>query len=432
MRKKPPVILKEIREKKLPEIDYATQKSISYPQMSMFNECPKKWSLQYREGHKQFTSSIHTVFGTALHEVLQHYLTVMYEQSGAEADRINTAEMLEEKLREEYKKQYQANNNQHFVTPDELREFYDDGVEIIREIAKERSKHFSKRGWYLVGCEVPLVLTPNPKLQNIMFQGFLDVVLYHEPTNTFKIIDIKTSRQGWSKKEKSKKCAMIMHTEIVSDHGTDLEAVRKVLFPKYPKAIYFSTNRLDINQLNQLYNIADAQILLTSNEGWGLSLTEAILAGTPIIANVTGGMQDQMRFEDEKGNWINFSKDFPSNHRGTYKKHGAWAFPVYPASISIQGSPQTPYISADRVRIEDVVDQINKVYHIPSEIRTQIGLEGRKWAISDEAGFTGEKMGQRIINYIDELFLTWKPRKNFELINTKNVEKRVLNHKLQY
>ena len=109
MRKKPPVILKEIRKKKLPEIDYATQKSISYSQMSMFNECPKKWSLQYREGHKQFTSSIHTVFGTALHEVLQHYLTVMYEQSGAEADRINTAEMLEEKLREEYKKQYLPN-----------------------------------------------------------------------------------------------------------------------------------------------------------------------------------------------------------------------------------------------------------------------------------------------------------------------------------
>jgi hypothetical protein len=36
-----------------------------------------------------------------------------------------------------------------------------------------------------------------------MFQGYLDVVLYHEPTNKIKIIDIKTSRQGWSKKEKS-------------------------------------------------------------------------------------------------------------------------------------------------------------------------------------------------------------------------------------
>lgn len=203
MRKKPPVILKEIREKKLPEIDYATQKSVSYSQMSMFNECPKKWSLQYREGHKSFTSSIHTVFGTALHETLQHYITVMYEQSDAAADKINTSEMLEEKLREEYKKQYKANNNQHFVSPDELREFYEDGVEIIREISKDKKRYFGKRGWHLIGCEVPIILTPHPKYQNVMFQGFLDLVLYHEPTNKIKIIDIKTSRQGWGKKEKS-------------------------------------------------------------------------------------------------------------------------------------------------------------------------------------------------------------------------------------
>ena len=220
MRKKPPVILKEIREKKLPEIDYATQKSISYSQMSMFNECPKKWSLQYREGHKSFTSSIHTVFGTALHETLQHYLTVMYEQSDAAADKINTSEMLEENLREEYKKQYKSNNNQHFVTPDELREFYEDGVEIIREISKDKKRYFGKRGWHLVGCEVPIVLTPHSKYQNIMFQGYLDLVLYHEPTNKVKIIDIKTSRQGWGKKEKSdenKQAQLVIYKKYFSE-----------------------------------------------------------------------------------------------------------------------------------------------------------------------------------------------------------------------
>ena len=203
MKKKLPTLLKEIKSKQLPQIDYATQKSVSYSQMSMFNECPKKWSLQYKEGHKQFTSSIHTVFGTALHEVLQAYLTVMYEKSGAEADRLNTYEMFEDALREEYKKQYKANNNLHFSAPDELREFFEDGIAIIREFAKDKSKYFSKRGWHLVGCELPLVLTPSSKLPNVMFQGYLDLVMYHEPTNRIKIIDIKTSRQGWSKKEKS-------------------------------------------------------------------------------------------------------------------------------------------------------------------------------------------------------------------------------------
>jgi hypothetical protein len=127
----------------------------------------------------------------------------MYEQSGAAADRLNTSEMLEEKLREEYKAQYKANNNQHFVSPDELREFYEDGVAIIREFAKDKTKYFGKRGWHLVGCEVPIIVTPNPKLQNVMFQGYLDVVLYNEKTNKIKIIDIKTSRQGWGKKEKA-------------------------------------------------------------------------------------------------------------------------------------------------------------------------------------------------------------------------------------
>jgi hypothetical protein len=203
MKKKLPTLLKEIKSKQLPQIDYATQKSVSYSQMSMFNECPKKWSLQYKEGHKQFTSSIHTIFGTALHEVLQAYLTVMYEKSGAEADRLNMYEMFEDALREEYKKQYKANNNLHFSAPDELREFFEDGIAIIREFAKDKSKYFSKRGWHLVGCELPLVLTPSSKLPNVMFQGFLDLVMYHEPTNRIKIIDIKTSRQGWSKKEKS-------------------------------------------------------------------------------------------------------------------------------------------------------------------------------------------------------------------------------------
>ena len=41
-------------------------------------------------------------------------------------------------------------------------------------------------------------------------------------------------------------------------------------------------------------------------------------------------------------------------------------------------------------------------------------------------------MGQRIIKHLDTLFATWKPRAKFELINTKNVEKRELNHKILY
>ena len=233
-------------------------------------------------------------------------------------------------------------------------------------------------------------------------------------------------------KEKAEKCAFILHTEVVSQHGTDLEEVRKVLFKDYPKAIYFSQTKLPSEDLNKLYNIADAQILLTSNEGWGLTLTEAILAGTPIIANVTGGMQDQMRFVDENGNWFTPSSDIPSNHTGRFKTHGEWAFPVFPTNRSLQGSPKTPYIWDDRCRPEDATTQIQKLYEMGREKRKEMGLKGREWAISDEAGFTGEKMGMRVINALDNLFETWAPRSKYEFINTNDAQPDSISHKLIY
>ncbi len=219
-KKKIPQIVKDIRNFKPEEINWATQKLISYSQLSMFIECPKKWSLQYREGHKQFTSTIHTVFGTALHEVLQHYLDVMYNKSTVGADRINTYDLFEEKLREEYTTQYKKNKNQHFSTPQELRQFFEEGIEIIRDFAKNKGKYFTKRGWWLVGCEVLIQVTPNPLKPNVIYNGFLDIVMYHEPTNTFKIIDIKTSKSGWNdktKKDELKQFQLILYKKFFSE-----------------------------------------------------------------------------------------------------------------------------------------------------------------------------------------------------------------------
>ncbi len=76
--------------------------------------CPKKWALQYRDGHKVYSPSIHTVFGTAIHETLQHYLSVVYNESGAAADRIDLETYFEEKFREVYSKEYQNNKKIHF------------------------------------------------------------------------------------------------------------------------------------------------------------------------------------------------------------------------------------------------------------------------------------------------------------------------------
>jgi hypothetical protein len=232
-------------------------------------------------------------------------------------------------------------------------------------------------------------------------------------------------------KEKADKCALVLHTEIVSEHGTDLSAVIETLVPKDVNII-FTPGRLEPKAMNYLYNLADVQMLLTSNEGWGLSLTEALLTATPIIANVTGGMQDQMRFEFEDGTWIDFDADFPSNHRGTYKKHGEWAFPVYPSNISIVGSPPTPYIFDDRCRWEDATERLIEVYNLSKEEREKRGLAGMEWATSEEAGFTSKHQANRFIKATDQLFNTWKPREKYELVNANEYAKPVLNHKLIY
>jgi glycosyltransferase involved in cell wall biosynthesis len=231
--------------------------------------------------------------------------------------------------------------------------------------------------------------------------------------------------------EKAKKCAFVLHTQVVDDNGTDLEAVRELLLNEDKYNVIFSQNRLGTSQINWLYNLTDVQIQLTSNEGWGLSLTEALLVGNPIIANVTGGMQDQMRFVKD-GKWMELDADFPSNHNGTIKECGEWAFPVFPTNRSLVGSPLTPYIWDDRCTSEDAAEQLMNVYSLSKEERKAKGLKGREWALSDEAGFTSEKMGENIIETLDELFATWKPREKYEFINLNEVKDRVINHKLLY
>ena len=231
--------------------------------------------------------------------------------------------------------------------------------------------------------------------------------------------------------EKAKKCAFVLHTQVVDDNGTDLEAVRELLLNDDKYNVIFSQNRLGTNQINWLYNITDVQIQLTSNEGWGLSLTEALLVGNPIIANVTGGMQDQMRFVKD-GKWMELDADFPSNHNGTIKECGEWAFPVFPSNRSLVGSPLTPYIWDDRCTSEDAAEQLMNVYSLSKEERKARGTKGREWALSDESGFTSEKMGENIIETLDELFATWTPREKYEFINLNEVKDRVINHKLLY
>jgi len=216
-KKKAPQIVRDIQSNPPEPVNFAYEKNISYSQLSMYTQCPKKWALQYRDGHKVNEQSIHMTFGTALHETLQLYLDTMYNESAASADKLDLETDFENRLRDEYQKGYKKNNGVHFADAQGLREFYSDGIEIISYIKKNRGKYFSKRGWWLVGCEVPIVLAPNPHLPRVKYMGFLDVVLYNENTNKFIIIDIKTSTRGWNdkaKKDKSKQHQLVLYKKF--------------------------------------------------------------------------------------------------------------------------------------------------------------------------------------------------------------------------
>lgn len=228
-KKKAPLIVREIQKNKPEPVNFAYEKNISYSQLSMYSQCPKKWALQYRDGHKVREQSIHLVFGTALHETLQMYLDVMYNESGAAADKLNLEDDFETRLREGYSSAYKANNNSHFSDATTLREFYLDGVEIINYIRKNRGKYFSKRGWWLVGCEVPIILAPNPRLSRVKYMGYLDVVMYNENTKKFIIIDIKTSTNGWNakaKKDKLKQFQLVLYKKFFAEqYGVDINDI---------------------------------------------------------------------------------------------------------------------------------------------------------------------------------------------------------------
>ena len=232
--------------------------------------------------------------------------------------------------------------------------------------------------------------------------------------------------------EERNQCQMVMHTAPVDQNGTDLPAVIRFLFPGDDHNIVMSHQKLTADQMNLLYNMADGVILLSSAEGWGLSLTEAMLTSTPFIANVTGGMQDQMRFVDEKGEWYTPNPNVPSNHRKTYTECGEWALPVFPTNLSLVGSPRTPYIYDDRCSFEDAALQIKALYDMGDKERKRIGKLGLEWALSEEAGFTAKIMADRVAEGFEETFKIFKPKKKFTLTRDTEISKKVLNHKLIY
>jgi glycosyltransferase involved in cell wall biosynthesis len=220
-------------------------------------------------------------------------------------------------------------------------------------------------------------------------------------------------------KENRHKTALVLHTDIVDQAGTDLQAVAQRLAAD--SDIIFSNGKLEAPQLNYLYNLVDVMCNPSSAEGFGLTHMEAMMSGTPTIASVIGGLQDQMGFtiNDRPMNTGDFTEQIPSNSTGKIsKEHGDWVYPLWP-QITLQGSPATPYIYDSRVSLDQITKGLKYWYDKSGSWRSAKGISGRTWAIQNK--FTAKGMAEAMTNSINTCLETWEPRKNFELIDTSKM-----------
>lgn len=217
--------------------------------------------------------------------------------------------------------------------------------------------------------------------------------------------------------DKAKKCALIMHTDRVCEAGTDLPVTVKAICPEYK--IVIDESRKTPEEMVAFYNLADVTANVSSNEGFGLSIAESIMCGTPVIATVTGGLQDQLGFVDDSGNDYQFNLEFGTNVTGRYKKHGIWAKPVWTKVQNLQGSPPTPYIMDDLTDYSDIADAIMYWYLVGNEKREECGLEGRRWAMN-EGGINAKNMCQQFINAMDFTLENFQPVKQFDIYTYEN------------
>ena len=181
----------------------------------MYNDCPLRWKLNYVDKLRISESNIYLLFGTAMHEVIQTWLEVMYFDSVKNANKLNLEQRLHDKMYERFKidkEEYGKNP----CTLEEMKEFFNDGVEILDFVKKRRADYFSKRGYKLIGCEVPIDVKMK---KNIKMVGYLDIVILDEIHNILKIYDIKTSTMGWNKwmkKDENKTQQLLLYKQFYS------------------------------------------------------------------------------------------------------------------------------------------------------------------------------------------------------------------------
>jgi glycosyltransferase involved in cell wall biosynthesis len=154
-----------------------------------------------------------------------------------------------------------------------------------------------------------------------------------------------------------RKACLIMHTDPLDGEGPNLFAAAEKL--GINESVWFSSERLEFDKINILYNISDFCINVSLAEGFGLGTLEAMMGGTPIIAPKTGGLTRQV--EDHRD--------------GT---HNGVAMPI--EYRTLVGSQGVPYIYEDYVSAETISDAIMKLYSLSPEEKSELSKKVKDYA----------------------------------------------------
>ncbi len=183
------------------------------------------------------------------------------------------------------------------------------------------------------------------------------------------------------------KATLIMHTEPKDPNGQDLVAIQEKLKLNGDQ-FKLSTQKVSIEQLAMLYNASDCTINVSDAEGFGLSTLESLATETPIIVNMTGGLQEQVT---DGENWFGEG--------------------IEPSSKAIIGSQEVPWIYEDRISGEDLVEAMIKIYNLTDEERAELGKKGRDHVMKNYSMEKYVNTWLNVLTNIHEKHGSWETRK---------------------
>ena len=189
------------------------------------------------------------------------------------------------------------------------------------------------------------------------------------------------------------KACLVMHTLPTDMNGQDLNAIVENLNlnDKKYNQVLFSVDKLSPERLAMLYSAVDCTINISDAEGFGLATLESLSCETPIIVNMTGGLQEQVTDGDK---WFGFG--------------------IEPSSKAIIGSQDVPYIYEDRINEDDFVQSLLDFYNMSKEERAELGKLGRAHVLKEYGFDKYEKNWKETMDELIENHGSWETKKKHQ------------------